>query len=175
MVDETEIELRKVQLEAAKLDLEAKRSDLKRRPSDLRNALTNPVAVAATIAAIVTVSTTIVSSIVTDHQTTLATYKAQSEEKLETQKAQSQKELEQLKFTSQKDMEERKYQSQLIFDAVRTDDPNQAAINLKFLVETGLISGPVALGLGDFLARHPPRDVKTLPLNPASGRITVPR
>ena len=70
MVDETEIELRTIQLEAAKLDLEAKRSDLKRRPSDLRNALTDPAAVAATIAAIVTVTTTIVSSIVTDHQTT---------------------------------------------------------------------------------------------------------
>jgi Tfp pilus assembly major pilin PilA len=175
MADETEIEPRKIQFEAAKLDLEAKRSDLKRRPSDLRNALTSPVAVAAIIAAIVAVSTTIVSSIVTDHQTKLATYKAQSEEKLEAQKAQFQRELEQVKFTSQKDMEERKYESQLIFDAVRTDDPNQAAINLKFLVETGLISGAVALRLAGFLEQHPPSDVKTLPMNPASGRVTVPR
>ena len=175
MTDETEIELRRVQLEAAKLDLEAKRSDLRRRPSDLRNVLTNPVAVAAMIAAIVTLCTTFISSIVTDHQTQLATSKAASEEKLEAQKAQFQRELENVKFKSQNEMEERKYESQLIFDAVRTDDPNQAAINLKFLVDTGLITGPIALRLADFLAHHPSGDVKTLPTNPASGRINVPR
>src|SRR5882672_11985629 len=153
MVDEIDIEVRKIQLEAAKLDLEAKRTDLGRRPSDLRNAFTNPVAVAAIIAAIVTICTAIVSSVVTWHQTTLARQKADFDQLLEAKKAERQTEL-----------EERKYESQLIFDAVRTDNPSQSATNLKFLVDTGLIKGSTAPRLEEYLASHPTRDVKTLPV-----------
>ena len=46
--------------------------------------------------------------------------------------------------------------NQLIMEAIRTGSPDQAAQNLMFLVDAGLIHGDSAKALRAFLARHAP-------------------
>lgn len=141
MADEIDAEIKKLQLETAKVELEAKRRDLRNRPGDLRLALTNPVAIAAIIAALVTLSSAIISFVVAGHQ-----------KSLEAQRADAQARIERLKF-----------ESQLILRVVCTGDPDQAAVNLKFLVEVGLVPDMV-IPLTNYLNNRPPHQGKALPV-----------
>jgi hypothetical protein len=141
MTDETDIELKKIQLELAKVDLEAKRLDLSKRPGPLSNALSNPVVVAAAIAALVTVSTGVMSYVVSGHQ-----------KQIETQKAVADQHLQQLKA-----------ESDMILQVVKTNNPDQAATNLQFLVDAGLV--PLTeLKLVQYLGSRLPHTGKFLPI-----------
>ncbi len=110
-------ELKETQLAAAKLDLKIKELDLNSRPGILKSSLTNPVALAAIIAALVTLSSGIISYVVSVHQIALESEKSQAQSKLET----------------------KKFESQLIMEAVKAGSPDQAAVNLQFLVDAGLV------------------------------------
>jgi hypothetical protein len=150
-----QLENAKLQLEAARVDLETKRFDLARRPSALRNALTNPVAIAAIIAALVTLSSAIVSSVVAWQQNMLARERAVLEKSVEQHRAEAQMQLEQLKM-----------EIQLVMDAIRTGDADAAARNLSFLVQAGLVNH-TAPRLTQYLANRPTGVGAILP--PASG------
>ena len=162
MADDIDLEIKKIQLEAAKIDLEAKRTDLTSRPrSLLLSAFSNPIVVAAAIAAIVTLSTAAISSIVAEHQKQLEEKKTEEQTKLTTWKDEAERKLEQLKA-----------ESAMILDVVRTGDPDKAATNLKFLVDVGLVP-QTAPRLDEYLNnRQPgtgkvlPRPGENMPLNP---------
>ena len=87
-----------IQLETAKLELEAKRLDL--RNSDLRIALSNPETVAAIIAALVTISSAIISGIVTEHQENLEAQRSDLQIKADSERSNAADRLERLKFES---------------------------------------------------------------------------
>lgn len=67
----------------AELAKEAKRLDLRNRPGDLRHALANPVTVAAITAALVTISSAVISSVVAEHQNNLDGHRAELQAKFE--------------------------------------------------------------------------------------------
>jgi hypothetical protein len=159
--EEIDAELKNVQLEAAKLDLEIKRRDLKNRSGLLFMMLSNPVVIAAAIAAAVTISTAIISSIVSEHQKQLEAKNAASQRDLARQRAAADAQLELLKT-----------ESGMILAVIKTGDPDQAAVNLKFLVDTGLVRA-TELRLRDYLSRRLPgtgkvlpREADPLPINP---------
>jgi hypothetical protein len=54
-----------------------------------------------------------------------------------------------------------------------TSTRSGGVLSKKFRAAMRLLT--VALRIVGFLEHHPPEDVKTLPMNPASGRVTVPR
>jgi hypothetical protein len=161
MTDEIDVEMKNVQLETAKVELAAKQADLRNRPGDLRNALANPVAIAAIIAALVTLSSTIISSVVTEHQKKLDAQRAEHQTALEREKAYAADKLERLKF-----------ESQLILAVVRTGNPDQAATNLEFLVDTGLVQD-TAPNLRQYLRNRPAGQGKVLP-NEGPPSLQVP-
>jgi hypothetical protein len=133
MTSDVDTELKRIQLEAAKLDLEIKRSELRNRPVAILSGLSNPMVMAAVIAAVVTVSTSIISYVVSRHQIQLEQNKADNQLKLE-------------RF---------KTESAMILDVLRTGDPDQAATNLGFLVDAGLVT-QAAPGVIHYLVnRHP--------------------
>lgn len=83
-------------------------------------------------------------------------------------------------------LEKTKMQNQLILDSskaeadrilamIKTDDPDRAAQNLKFLLETALIDDPdTAVGLIRYLERRRPGQGISLPATAAPARNTAP-
>jgi hypothetical protein len=57
---------------------------------------------------------------------------------------------------SQRELEEFKAESALIFEAIKTNDPDKAAVNLKFMAETGQIAGERAAKIGRYLDERKP-------------------
>jgi hypothetical protein len=159
MVDETEVELKKIQLDLAKVDLEAKRLDLLSRPSFYKSMLSNPVVVAAAIAALVTITSGIISYTVSKHQKQLEAQKAASQADLASQKADADKELLQLRT-----------EADVILEAVKAYNPDQAAINLQFLIDAGLVP-LTAPRLADYLRDRRAGTGKVLP--PQADRLPI--
>jgi hypothetical protein len=168
MADETdtEIELKKVQLDAAKIDLEAKRLDLRRRPSNLWNALFNPVVVAAAITAAVSIS----SYFISEHQKGVEAERAEAQSKLAAKKAADEAELASKKAADEADLQQRKIEADMILEVVRTYNPDQAATNLQFLVDAGLVP-KTAPRLMNYLANRPAGRGKVLP--PGGGLMPI--
>jgi hypothetical protein len=128
MADEinTDIQLKEIQLEAARLDFGGEATRSGEAPEQPRER--HRIVVAAAIAALVTISTGMNSSTISSHQQALETQKASMQALLETQKAAAEAKSQQLKT-----------ESDMILEVVRTIDPDQAATNLQFLVDVGLI------------------------------------
>jgi hypothetical protein len=149
----------------AKVDLEAKRADLLKRPSKLWNIFSNPIVVSGAIAAIVTITSSYISYRVSKDQKELDAHVSENQAALAAQKAKADRELQELKT-----------ESDMILEVVRTYDPDQAATNLQFLVEAGLVP-TTAPRLVEYLknrpkgigkVRPPPGDQP--PINPPRSR-----
>ncbi|QPF81861.1 hypothetical protein IC762_18840 [Bradyrhizobium genosp. L] len=175
MSDELDLELKRLQIETSKFELEAKRLELQSRPrSFFLSAISNPIVIAGAIAAMVTVSTGCISYVLSEHQKQLEEKKTDAQKRLEEQKAEAQIRLAQVNADSQRRLEILKTESSLIMDAVRTDNPDQAAVNLKFLIDAGLVSQS-APDLARYLDSRMPGSGKTLPRPPASPPLNPPR
>ena len=52
---------------------------------------------------------------------------------------------------NQQELQQMTFEAQLIMDSIRTGDADQAAVNLKFLVESGLLSGETGSQVKQYL------------------------
>lgn len=64
---------------------------------------------------------------------------------------------------NQQALQKANFEAQLITDSVRTGDPDQAAMNLAFLVQSGLLSGEVASRVEEYLQERLPGTGRALP------------
>ncbi|WP_152912608.1 hypothetical protein [Candidatus Rhodobacter oscarellae] len=64
---------------------------------------------------------------------------------------------------NQQNLQQSTFEANLITESVRTGDPDQAATNLKFLVEAGLLSGKTADRVGRYLETRVPGEGRVLP------------
>jgi len=70
-----------------------------------------------------------------------------------------------LSAKSERALQKAKLESELIVQSVRTGDPDQAATNLAFLVDTGLIAGQTGQLIQRYLKRRQPGTGRALPVN----------
>jgi hypothetical protein len=137
---------KELEIRLKEIDVANKEYDQTHRPSSLSSNLTNPVVIAAAIAAWATLSATGVTwlsgKITADAQRLAVVSQAQ---------------LEDMKFKQQTALEELKFQANLITESIKTGNhPDQAAANLQFLVNTGLLSGTLGEKVRTYLEiRHP--------------------
>jgi predicted fused transcriptional regulator/phosphomethylpyrimidine kinase len=135
---EKALDLRLKEIEVANKEYEQKH-----RPNAYKSLITNPAVIAAAIAAWATLSgaglTWLSGRIAADAQREAAVQQA---------------ELERLKF-----------EANLITDSVKTGNPDQAAVNLQFLVNTGLLSGSLGEKVMMYLRNRKPGEGRMLPSN----------
>jgi hypothetical protein len=149
MSTDADQELKSVQLAAARLDLRQKEFEAASRPGFLKSTLTNPAAIGALLSAFVAINIALFGFVTSRVQMNLEQAKAQN----------------------QLELERKKYESSLILAAVRTGNPDQAAENMKFLLDTGLVSDQQGR-LHEYLSKRHPGTGKTLPVR--SGEIVSP-
>lgn len=65
---------------------------------------------------------------------------------------------------NQQALQKAAFEAQLITESVKTGDPDQAAINLEFLVKSGLLSGETAVRVRAYLEERKPGSGRTLPV-----------
>lgn len=70
-----------------------------------------------------------------------------------------------LNAANQQALQRASFEAQLITDSVRTGDPDQAAVNLGFLVQSGLLAGETGERVARYLAER----------RPGTGRMLPPR
>jgi hypothetical protein len=63
----------------------------------------------------------------------------------------------------QAELERLKFEANLITESVRTGSPDQAAVNLQFLVNTGLLSGVLGEKVTTYLMNRKPGEGRVLP------------
>ena len=102
--------------------------------------LTAPAILAALIAGLVALTTAVITGIVSEHQL----------------------KLEKAKSDLQAQLDRDKFEFELIMQAVKTGNPDQAAQNLDFLVRSGLIA-EYALPIRNYLTLRRPHEGKYLP------------
>jgi hypothetical protein len=135
----------KLALKAKELDLRLKELEKenvqRRRPGAFRSSVSNPVVIAAIVAGWATLSAaglTLLSGwIATQSQREAAHMQAEAAER---------------KFEADATAAERKFEADLIAQAAKTDDPFQAALNLKFWLDTGLLRGDIGEKVQKYLA-----------------------
>lgn len=72
----------------------------------------------------------------------------------------------------ERELEDRKSEAARILEAIKTGDPEKAAVNLKFLIDTGLISNAETVAkVTNYLEERPPGDGAVLAASSASGTI----
>jgi hypothetical protein len=130
--------------------------------------------VAAAIAAVVTICTGIISLTVSEHQKQLEAQKATAQAELATQKAAADAKLQQLKHENDARLQQLRTGSDMILEVVRTYNPDQAATNLQFLVDAGLVP-MTAPRLASYLRNRPPGTGKFLPPPGNQPPINPPR
>jgi hypothetical protein len=59
--------------------------------------------------------------------------------------------------------DERKFEANLITESVKTGDPDQAAVNLQFLLQSGLLTGDLAPKVENYLKSRQAGQGRTLP------------
>lgn len=64
---------------------------------------------------------------------------------------------------NQQALQKATFEAQLIIDSVKTGDPDQAAVNLAFLVQSGLLSGQTATRVENYLKTRKPKEGRFLP------------
>jgi hypothetical protein len=64
---------------------------------------------------------------------------------------------------NQQTLQKATFEAQLITDSVKTGDPDQAAVNLEFLVQSGLLSGDTGVRVREYLERRQPETGRALP------------
>ena len=64
---------------------------------------------------------------------------------------------------NQQALKELEFEAQLITNSIKTGDPDQAAINLEFLVDSGLIGGKTAERVSRYLQNREPGIGRALP------------
>lgn len=69
----------------------------------------------------------------------------------------------QLNSLNQQALQKATFEAQLITDSVKTGSPDQAAENLAFLVESGLLSGETATRVSSYLEKRPAGKGRALP------------
>ena len=65
---------------------------------------------------------------------------------------------------NQQALQKAAFEAQLITESVKTGHPDQAAVNLSFLVESGLLSGETALRVRAYLKERLPGTGRALPV-----------
>lgn len=70
-----------------------------------------------------------------------------------------------LNAANQQALQRASFEAQLFTDPVRTGDPDQAAVNLGFLVQSGLLTGETGERVARYLAER----------RPGTGRVLPPR
>jgi hypothetical protein len=68
-----------------------------------------------------------------------------------------------LNSLNQQALQKAAFEAQLITDSVRTGNPDQAAQNLEFLVQSGLLSGETATRVASYLQTRQPGTGRALP------------
>lgn len=68
-----------------------------------------------------------------------------------------------LNSLNQQALQKAAFEAQLITDSVRTGNPDQAAQNLEFLVQSGLLSGETATRVAAYLQTRQPGTGRALP------------
>jgi len=68
-----------------------------------------------------------------------------------------------LNAANQQALQRAAFEAQLITDSVRTGDPDQAAVNLGFLVRSGLLAGETGERVAQYLAERQPGTGRMLP------------
>lgn len=64
---------------------------------------------------------------------------------------------------NQQALKQLEFEAQLITNSVKTGDPDQAAINLKFLIDSGLLGGKTAERVSKYLKNREPGVGRALP------------
>jgi hypothetical protein len=134
---------RVLDLRLKELEVADKEYEQKHRPSRLFSVAGNPAVIAAMIAGWVTLSAGLIT-----WQSGRITAEQQNEA-----------------ANFQREADERKFEANLITEAVKAKDADQAATNLKFLVDTGLLKGELRLRSMTYLQNRQPGD---------DGKVTLP-
>ncbi len=66
---------------------------------------------------------------------------------------------------NQQALKKLEFEAQLITSSIKTGNPDQAAVNLKFMVDAGLLAGPTAERVSAYLKNRKPRQGRSLPAN----------
>jgi hypothetical protein len=142
---ELTLKSRELDVRLRELDIRNKEYEQTHRPRALASSVSNPVVIAAAIAAwaslsaaaITWLSGSIAGNIAVDTQIQSAQLQALADQ--------------------------RKFEANLITESVRTGDPDQAATNLQFLIQAGLLTGDVAKRIQDYLTHRMPGKGRALP------------
>jgi hypothetical protein len=138
---ELDLAAKRLELRLKELDIQNKEYEITHRPSPIRTAAANPAVIAALIAGWVTVA-----------GAALTWLSGRISAATQQQAAIEEARLQRLRF-----------ESDLILNSVRTGDPDQAATNLQFLVQTGLLSGDRAEKIKAYLIERKPGQGRFLP------------
>jgi hypothetical protein len=136
-----EMKTKELNLRLRELDIQNKEYEAGHRPSTFRITLTNPAVIAAAIAA--WASLTAAGLTWLSGQISASTQREAA--------------------VQQAYLDRTKFQANLILDSVRTNDPDKAAINLQFLIDSGLLTGDIANKLESYLKNRRPGEGQALP------------
>jgi len=134
-------ESKRLDLRLKELEIRNKEYEANHRPSAFRSGLANPAVIAAAIAAWASLTA---AGLTWLSGTISARTQAES-------------------AARQADLERRRFEGDLILNSVKTGDPDHAATNLSFLLDTGLLTGDTAKGIRAYLADRKPGEGRALP------------
>jgi predicted phosphodiesterase len=127
---QADVRLRERELAGKERELDIQDREVKAKIDEQnRSRWTNPLVLAVMAAALAAAGNAAVALINGSAQRSIEERRAISQNKLEKEKAQDDREI-----------EEAKGESARILEVIKTNDPDKAAVNLSFLVETGLIT-----------------------------------
>jgi hypothetical protein len=141
-------------LKLKELEIANKEYEQTHRPGFLRSSVSNPAVIGAAIAAWASLSAAGI---------TLLSGRIAANQQAATAADESVRQAKQAEFLREAD--ERKFEANLITDAVQAGDADQAATNLKFLVDTGLLRGELAIRVRNYVQNRQ---------SGSPGKVTLP-
>lgn len=148
---------------------------------------TNPLVLAIIGATLTGLANVIAISVTSHYQLELEKTKSAATLDLEHKKSTATLDLEERKSKASLGVEQAKSEATRILEMIKTNDPDKAAENLKFLVESGLIADDILNvkirkfladrkpGTGPFLTGPAARAVTTYSCNGLAARLNVPQ